>query len=438
MLQMLNRMLGRRGYEVETAEDGAEALEKLEKLPTDVIISDVKMPKMDGLELLKRAKARYPDVELILLTGYGTIESAVDAMKQGAYDYITKPPNPDEILLTIKRITENRQLKDMNRALLRELSASAEDIGMVGDHPTMVEVYRMIERVAATDSTVLIYGESGTGKELVAKAIHARSNRAKYPFVVVNCAAISPELLENELFGHERGAYTDARDKRLGKFEVAHRGTLFMDEIGTMSHALQQRLLRAVEDKSFERVGGTETINVDVRIVAATNADLMGMVRDKTFREDLYYRLDVVRIDLPPLRERPSDIPPLAHHLALKHAPKAHRKVTGISEDALEALRSYHFPGNVRELENVIERALVLGNLDTITLQDLPADVRNSTGPFFAGGEDLGLIERLNEVERKMILDTLRTYTGNQSHAAKALKINRTTLIAKMKKYGLT
>jgi len=441
LLHTLGRVLMRKGYDVTSAEDGVAALRALKaassSAPFMAVISDVKMPRLDGTELLRQGKAIAPDTEFILLTGYGTIETAVQAMKAGAYDYLTKPPNPDELLVTLEHIAETYRLRNLNTAFRQQLSTVAEGVGLIGTHPAMQGVYEMIERVAESDVNVLICGETGTGKELVAKAIHRASSRAKHPFIVVNCAALPVELLETELFGNERGAFTDARERRYGKFEVAHHGTLFLDEVGTMSPALQQRLLRAAETKSFERVGGTETVEVDVRIISATNADLMELVRQRVFREDLYYRLNTVTITLPPLRERKSDIPLLAQHFLEKHKNKVARKVNGISPAALAALQEYHFPGNVRELEHMIERALVLGRSPQIELADLPVEVRgNEPAPeeySFRGS----LSEQLEQFERQAILNALTACGWNQSHTARALGINRTTLIAKMRKYGL-
>lgn len=444
LLQTLSRLLTRRGYEVVAAENGEAALQTVQETsaqrPLDVIISDIKMPKMDGIELLRQAKAATPDTEVIMLTGYGTVETAVSAMKGGAYDYLTKPPDPDELLLMLKRIMQTRRLRERHEAMQHELSTAARG-EMEGEHPAMQEVYKMIDRVAESDVNVLIVGETGTGKELVAKAIHRRSGRAKYPFVVVNCAAVPHELLEVELFGNERGAFTDARERRYGKFEAAHHGTLFLDEVGTMSLGLQQRLLRVTETKSFERVGGTETIEVDVRIVSATNADLLELVRRRAFREDLYYRLNTVTIHLPPLRERASDIPLLARHFLKKHKSKVRREVKDITEEALKALQHYAFPGNVRELEHLIQRALVLGRSSSITLADLPHEIRNASAPaspaasapLFSGT----LEEQLEQCERLAILNALTASGWNRSRAAKALGINRTTLIGKMKKHNL-
>ncbi|NCQ28793.1 MAG: sigma-54-dependent Fis family transcriptional regulator, partial [Armatimonadetes bacterium] len=439
MLSMLSKLLSRRGYAVETASSATTALAKLKKSSFEVVISDVRMPKMDGVALLEKVKERTPRTAVVLLTGYGTIETAVNAMKKGAYDYITKPPNPDEILLMLEKLREAQRLMDVNEALARELTGSVDDDGIVGEHPTMQELNKLIERVARADSTVLIRGESGTGKELVARSIHLHSPRARFPFIVVNCAAMSSELLENELFGHERGAYTDARERRLGKFEVAHRGTIFLDEIGAMSTGLQQSLLRVLQEKSFERVGGTMTVEVDVRVVAATNADMEELVKLRQFRDDLYYRLNVVRIDAPPLRHRLSDVPALATHFLGKYVRKCGRPVEGIDAAAVALLQQYQWPGNVRELENAIERALVLGESRRLMPDELPAEVRgisSLTMPSGAAGQ--GLTDSVDRYERELLLRALVEEDWNQSRAAETLQINRTTLIGKMKKHQIT
>ncbi|NCP29355.1 MAG: sigma-54-dependent Fis family transcriptional regulator [Armatimonadetes bacterium] len=439
MLSMLSKLLSRRGYAVETASSATTALAKLKKSSFEVVISDVRMPKMDGVALLEKVKERTPRTAVVLLTGYGTIETAVNAMKKGAYDYITKPPNPDEILLMLEKLREAQRLMDVNEALARELTGSVDDDGIVGEHPTMQELNKLIERVARADSTVLIRGESGTGKELVARSIHLHSPRARFPFIVVNCAAMSSELLENELFGHERGAYTDARERRLGKFEVAHRGTIFLDEIGAMSTGLQQSLLRVLQEKSFERVGGTMTVEVDVRVVAATNADMEELVKLRQFRDDLYYRLNVVRIDAPPLRHRLSDVPALAMHFLGKYVRKCGRPVEGIDAAAVALLQQYQWPGNVRELENAIERALVLGESRRLMPDELPAEVRgisSLTMPSGAAGQ--GLTDSVDRYERELLLRALVEEDWNQSRAAETLQINRTTLIGKMKKHQIT
>ena len=439
MLSMLSKLLSRRGYAVETASSATTALAKLKKSSFEVVISDVRMPKMDGVALLEKVKERTPRTAVVLLTGYGTIETAVNAMKKGAYDYITKPPNPDEILLMLEKLREAQRLMDVNEALARELTGSVDDDGIVGEHPTMQELNKLIERVARADSTVLIRGESGTGKELVARSIHLHSPRARFPFIVVNCAAMSSELLENELFGHERGAYTDARERRLGKFEVAHRGTIFLDEIGAKSTGLQQSLLRVLQEKSFERVGGTMTVEVDVRVVAATNADMEELVKLRQFRDDLYYRLNVVRIDAPPLRHRLSDVPALATHFLGKYVRKCGRPVEGIDAAAVALLQQYQWPGNVRELENAIERALVLGESRRLMPDELPAEVRgisSLTMPSGAAGQ--GLTDSVDRYERELLLRALVEEDWNQSRAAETLQINRTTLIGKMKKHQIT
>ncbi|MFQ6099063.1 MAG: sigma-54-dependent transcriptional regulator, partial [Armatimonadota bacterium] len=313
LLAALGRLLSRKGFDVDVAAGGDAGIAQLTNCPFDIIITDIKMPHIDGHEVLRAAKRRCPDAEVVMLTGYGTVESAVQAMRDGAFDYLTKPPEPDELLITLDRIIKFKGIVRENIELKAALAERSGAFGMIGTHPTMRAIYDLIEAVARRDTTVLICGESGTGKELVARAIHDRSARAKGPFVVVNCAALAGELLENELFGHEKGAFTDATERSLGKFEAADGGTLFLDEIGATTPTLQQKLLRFLQDRCFERVGAVETISVDVRVVAATNSDLQALMAAGQFREDLYYRLNVVRIDVPPLRDRRSDIPALVH-----------------------------------------------------------------------------------------------------------------------------
>jgi DNA-binding NtrC family response regulator len=435
LLAALGRLLSHKGYAVDVADGGDAGIQQLADCPYDIIITDIKMPHIDGHEVLRAARRRCPNAEVVMLTGYGTVESAVQAMREGAFDYLTKPPEPDELLITLGRILDFKGLVRENIELKEALAKRPAAFGMVGSHPKMRAVYDLIEAVSRRDTTVLICGESGTGKELVARAIHDRSARASKPFVVVNCAALAGELLENELFGHEKGAFTDATQRRLGKFEAADGGTLFLDEIGATTPTLQQKLLRFLQDRCFERVGAVETLTVDVRVVAATNSDLRAMMASGRFREDLYYRLDVLRIDVPALRERRGDIPALVHHfLKLYSQPEQLRR---IAPEALRAMEEYDWPGNVRQLENAVQRGVILARGEEIGLGDLPADVVGEASIAPPPDAASGLKAQLDAFERQIILRALAREGWNQTKAAEALLINRTTLIEKMRKYGL-
>ncbi|MGQ9630493.1 MAG: sigma-54-dependent transcriptional regulator [bacterium] len=429
------------GHEVTTASDGAQALEILRKNRYDLVITDLKMPEIDGMELLRRIKEEGIDASAIVITAYGTIEGAVEAMKLGAEDFITKPLSMDELELKVRRTLEDRNLRNENERLreenlsLRREAGMATMEGMVGRSPEMKELYELIEKVAQSKSSVLIRGESGTGKELVARAIHARSPRRDMPFVTVNCVALPENLLESELFGHERGAFTGAIKRKLGKFEIADGGTVFLDEVGDTPPSIQAKLLRVLQDRSFERVGGNETISVDVRVIAATNKNLERAVERGEFRDDLYFRLNVIPIIVPPLRERREDIPLLVRHFLDKYAKEIKKLPLSIEEDALEALTKYDWPGNVRELENCIERLVVLGTPPSISLKDLPPDLRRKEDRKFAPGErSLDLI--VEDVERRLIEEAMERARNVVSEAAKILGINRTTLQYKLKKYG--
>lgn len=448
LLTALGRLLTRRGYQVLTAENGDAAVRRLEEAPVDVVITDIRMPGMDGHELLRHSKRLQPEAEVILLTGYGTVESAVRAMKEGAYDYLAKPPNPEELLILLQRILETKGLRQQNQRLQAQLEAHLREHhgpevfeGMVGQHPAMREVFQLIEAVAPRTTTVLLVGESGVGKELAARAIHRRSPRRKGPFIVVNCAALPDPLLEAELFGYEPGAFTDARERRIGKFEAAHGGTLFLDEVASMSPLLQQKLLRVLEERMVERLGSHQPIPVDLRIVAATNRDLKAMVRMGAFREDLYYRLNVLTLRIPPLRERRSDIPLLVEHFLRRHALQTGQMLQ-VSPEAMSLLEAYSWPGNVRELENALERATILCQEGVIRPQDLPPEVQSSSPSaqelFFE--EELpaeGLKGALERYEEHLLRRALERSGGNHTQAAALLKIHRTTLIEKLRKYGL-
>lgn len=428
------------GYEVHEAENGEEALEKMESIPFNALITELKMPGKDGVSLLKAVRERQ-DVVGIVLTGFGTIETAVQAMKAGAYEYITKPPNKDELLLTVKRGLEFNRLKRENTSLKRELRRKYAYEGIVGKSEAMQKVYSLIEKVADSDSTVLILGESGTGKELVARTIHYNSPRREKPLIPINCGAIPESLLESELFGHEKGAFTGAYSTRIGRFEMANGGTLFLDEIGDMSPALQVKLLRVVQERQFERVGGAKTLKVDVRIITATNQDLDKAVAERKFREDLYYRINVIPITIPPLRERGEDIPLLINHFFDVFNKKKCKKIEGISDDAMSLLMCYPWPGNVRELENLIERLVILKREGVITVGDLPEkfaplEERPMVSHMVIPEDGIDLDTLVSEFETRLIYQALEKAGGVKSKAAQLLRMNRTTLVEKMKKKG--
>jgi len=421
-------------YAVAEAENGQRALEWLETHSADVVLSDLRMPGMDGMTLLSRLLGREPRPVLILLTAYGNIETAVEAMKRGAYDFLAKPVNLDRLELLLKRALAERRLDAENQRLKAQLDSKYGFGNIVGDSPAMQEVFETIRRVAPTRATVLIQGESGTGKELVARALHQCSPRAEGPFVPVHCAALAPTLLESELFGHERGAFTGAVERRRGRFEMADGGTLFLDEIGEIDPALQVKILRVLEERKFERVGGTETVSVDVRLVAATNRDLRKLVAEGKFREDLFYRLYVVNLTLPPLREREGDIVRLVQHYLKTLSEENGKKVAGITAEAMDALAAYSWPGNVRELRNVIERMVVLGSGDRLTVRDLPAVLRAGAG---AAGGTSRAGRALRDAERQLIEEALRRHKGHRTKAAQDLGISRRTLHRKLNEFGL-
>jgi len=421
-------------YAVATVENGQKALEWLETRQADVVLSDLRMPGMDGLTLLSRLLTRDPKPVLILLTAYGNIETAVEAMKRGAYDFLAKPVNLDRLDLLLKRALAERQLGEENRRLKAQLGSKEGFENILGTSMAMQEVFDTIQQAAPTRATVLIEGESGTGKELVARALHQCSPRAEGPFVPVHCAALSPTLLESELFGHEKGAFTGAMERRRGRFELADGGTLFLDEIGEIDAALQVKILRVLEERKFERVGGTETVNVDVRLVAATNQDLKRQVEEGRFREDLFYRLYVVNLTLPPLREREGDIVLLAQHYLKTLAAENNKKEVGLTSEAMEALVAYPWPGNVRELRNVIERMVVLGTGRKLTLQNLPATFRPERGSLRSSTR---AGSRLRDTEQQLIEEALRRQKGNRTQAARDLGISRRTLHRKLNEFGL-
>jgi len=425
----LAKWFSNEGYQIKSYANANETLAAVRPGEWDVALLDIKMPGMDGMELQRHLKEIDPDLIVIVMTGYASVETAVQALKAGAYDYITKPFDPDDLLNTVSHAIEHhRAQREVVRLQeqLRDVSPKAE---LIGESPAMRRVWEMIEVVAPSDSTVLITGESGTGKEVVARAIHAASPRRNMPLVAIHCGALSESLLESELFGHERGAFTGAQARRKGKFEVAEGGTVFLDEIGDISLKTQTDLLRVLQEKEITRVGGTQPIKLDFRCITATNRNLEAMVKEGAFRLDLYYRLNVVQIHLPALRERREDIPLLAIHFAEKYGAAMNRPAPRISEEAMRVLAGYQWPGNVRELENAIERAMVMNSGATIEAGNLPIAVASPA----ASAEG----ERLEDIERKYIIKILEETGGNLSRAARILDIDRTTLYGKLKHYGL-
>jgi DNA-binding NtrC family response regulator len=428
--------------EILEAETGADALEILRNREVDLVMLDQRMPGELGIDVLPRVKAADPSTVVVVATAVHDVRTAVEALKRGAWDYILKPFDVDGILMLAERALEKRALEREVlglRSVLAPAGSPAVDgfEGLVGRHPEMVRVYQMITQVAATPTTVLITGESGTGKELVARAIHQRSERSAQPFVAINVAAIPETLIESELFGHEKGAFTGAHARRLGRFELAHGGTIFLDEIGSLRLDLQTRLLRALQEREIERLGGSRPVPVDVRVLAATNVNLRQAVRDRIFREDLYYRLNVVPIQVPPLRERREDVPRLVEHFVRKFARESRRDVRGVSAGALDALTRYDWPGNVRELENVIHRAVVLATGPVVHLQDVPLDVAMPESVSLRARDSLPLREACDEFERQYVLRTLERSNWNVSRTARQLGVHRNTVLTKLALWGI-
>ncbi len=438
MRRLLSRVLSREGYETSAVGSGAEALRLVANERFDLVVTDIKMPEMDGLELLAELKEYEPSLPIIVITAYGTIENAVQALRSGDYDYIAKPFENDEIKLTVAKAFERERLLAENRYLHAELEGRYDFSGIVGGSPAMQQVYEMASSVAASNANVLITGESGTGKELLARSIHYSSPRKEKPFIVLNCAALSEGVLESELFGHEKGAFSGALDTRKGRFERADQGTLFIDEVAEMSMAAQVKLLRVIQEHEFERVGGNKTISVDVRIVAATNKKLEDQVKDGKFREDLYYRLNVVNINVPPLRSRREDVEPLSRFFLEKYTAETGKKITDLSPRALSCLLAHDWPGNVRELQNAIERAVVLSKGSVLTPRDFPQGMQGDDQICLQIPEKGGsLTDILEDLERQLIIQTLQREDGSQTRAAETLGIKRTTLRYKMEKYRM-
>lgn len=415
------------GYDVESAENAKKALQLLETRDFNIILADVKMPGMDGLELHRRIKALNKESIVIIMTAFASVETAVQALKDGAYDYVTKPFDPDDLSHLIRNAASQIALRNENEALKKRVTTLEEVDDLIGQSEAIRLVLEQVESVAQSSSSVIITGESGTGKELVARAIHANSSRRYFPLISVHCGALTESLLESELFGHEKGAFTGATFNRKGRFEMADGGTIFLDEIATISPKMQIELLRVLETKSFVRVGGNKEITSDFRVICATNRDLGSMVRNGTFREDLYYRLNVVNINIPPLRERVDDIPLLVSHFIRKYCTSMSRDMITIEPAALKQLEKFEFPGNVRELENMIERAIVIGNGREIRLKDLPMG-REAADTS---------VESLDELEKRHIEQILAKYNWNVSRSARALNVDRVTLYNKIRKYDL-
>ena len=436
---LMAERLGERGFEVAEADTGEKALEYLDQFAFDVLITDLRLPGIDGTRVIEAARERYPGIIAIVIAGYGTVKDAVEAIKRGASDFVAKPFQFDELVHVLDKALEQRRLASENAYLRSQLEQRYRFGGILGRSRPMQELFHLLETVAAANSTILITGETGTGKEVVARAIHHNSPRKAHRFVALNCSAIPEALLEAELFGHVRGAFTGAVGARQGRFEQAHKGTLFLDEVGTMSTALQMKLLRAVQEREFERVGDNQTIKVDVRFIAATNSDLAKMVAEGTFREDLFYRLNVIPIQLPPLRERRDDISLLVTHFLDKFSPGSRMRV---SQPAMRALMAYSWPGNVRQLENALERAVALSaGRNEIDIADLPPEIQalpqTAAMPFVDFPEaGLDLPAYLASIERDLIQRSLERTGGNRNKAAELLRIKRTTLVEKLKRLG--
>ncbi len=439
-LKTLKTIITSWGYKAYEADDGRRAVQLVKERPYDLILMDVRMAEMSGIEALKQIKGYNPAIPILIMTAYSSVDSAVEALKAGAYDYLTKPLDFDVLKLTLERTLEHSGLKAENKNLKDKLSSDYDLKNIIGKSKAMKELVDMLTMIAPSEATVLITGESGTGKELIAKSIHHNSHRKNHALVIVNCAALTETLLESELFGHEKGSFTGADKRREGRFMLADKGTIFMDEIGETSATMQAKLLRVIQEREIQRVGGDETLKVDVRILAATNRNLIDEVENGKFREDLYYRLNVVTLNVPPLRKRQDDISLLAQHFLEKYTEKNRKKVKGFSPMAMDMLIKYEWPGNVRELENTIERAVILLTGDYITDKELPSNI---TDPY---SEISDWVERpkpiaanrpLEDIEKEAILVTHQATGGNKSETARRLKINRKTLHKKLKDYGV-
>jgi DNA-binding NtrC family response regulator len=442
VLDLIAETLSTNGYEVATAPSGESGIRELERNSYDLVLSDLVMPDVDGMEVLNHAAKSSPKTVCIIITGYGTIKSSVEAIRGGAFDYISKPITSGELLVVIEKALKFKNLEEENIRLKKELRHRYRYSNLIGTSDAIKRIYELIEKVADTDSTILISGGSGTGKELIARAIHYNSSRGDKPLVVINCGAIPEELLESEIFGHEKGSFTGAYKSRIGRFEMANGGSIFLDEIGEMSPALQVKLLRVLQEQKFERVGGTKTIHTDVRIIAATNKNLTVAINKGRFREDLYYRLNVIPIKVAPLKKRKSDIPLLIDFFMRKFQKGKKERITGFSPQAMNAMLDYDWPGNVRELENAIKRLTVLCDNEQVSFDDLPEHIQQNSRSIEPPEEDileegLTLDEAVKGYEKRLILEALEKSDWVKTKAAKLLNINRTTLVEKIKKRRL-
>jgi len=442
VLNAIVKVLEANDHDTIAADDGESGIRALERDEFDIVLTDLKMPGISGIEVLDYIVGKAIRTICIILTGHGSIKSSVEAIKKGAFDYITKPVSATEIMITVNKALKFRDLEVENIRLKKKLRDKYRHTRIIGTSEAITQIYKIIEKVADTDGTILITGPSGTGKELIAGAIHYNSSRSDKPLIVINCGAIPEELLESELFGHEKGAFTGAYKSRIGRIEMANCGTVFLDEIGEMSPSLQVKLLRVLQEQKFERVGGTKTIHVDLRFIAATNKNLTVAINKGAFREDLYYRLNVIPIKVPPLKQRKTDIPLLVDHFLKKFQPGKEKKITGFSSVAMEALLSFDWPGNIRELENVIKRLTILCDNEVVGFNDLPENIQE-TGKSIQPVQEVALENNVNlnkavrDYEKRLILQALEKSDWVKSKAAKLLKINRTTLVEKIKKQNL-
>ncbi len=437
---LCSKILEKEGYAVQTAENGEEALKLVNENSFDLIVTDLMMPVMDGMELLEQVKKSNPRMPVIIITAYASVATAVEAIKKGAYDYVPKPFNPGELQVTIEKALERLQLVEENIKLKEQLKDKYHFENIIGNSGPMQDIYKLVDKAARSNSNVVVYGESGTGKELIARAIHYNSARAEKPFVAVSCGAIPETLLESELFGYVKGAFTGAAADKKGQFEVANNGTLFLDEIGDIPATIQVKLLRVLQEREFARVGGTKPIKVDIRLISATNRDLASEVENGGFRQDLYYRLHVVPIYLPPLRDRKEDVSPLAEHFLKKYCKENKKGIKGFSPDVMNQLMAYNWPGNVRELENIVQRIVTFEESDTATSDSLPPNFRQQVEyheRLYKDGVE-NLEELVEEVEKQHIVRMLRETRGRRTDTAGRLGIDRRTLYGKIKKYGIT